>query len=148
MLAHHPEIDTISIGESETTFLELVGRLQAGQPTHGLAGAAYRVGDRIELGPKRASIEDLDSLASPHDWFDTHIVMTSRGCPWACTFCGAETSWGRSSASRRSKAQAEARSGGAHGNKGYDSALAALEMVDLFSRLDHAHDEPGDDGTS
>src|SRR5678815_1134323 len=21
--------------------------------------------------------------------------MTSRGCPWACTFCGAETSWGR-----------------------------------------------------
>ena len=96
MLAHHPEIDTISIGESETTFLELVGRLQAGQPTHGLAGTAYRVGDRIELGPKRASIEDLDSLASPHDWFDTHIVMTSRGCPWACTFCGAETSWGRS----------------------------------------------------
>jgi anaerobic magnesium-protoporphyrin IX monomethyl ester cyclase len=96
MLAHHPDIDTISIGESETTFLELVGRLQAGQPTEGLAGTAYRVGDRIELGPKRASIEDLDALASPHDWFDTHIVMTSRGCPWACTFCGAETSWGRS----------------------------------------------------
>lgn len=44
--------------------------------------------------------------------------------------------------------QAEARSGGAHGNKGYDSALAALEMVDLFSRLDHAHDDPGDDGES
>src|SRR5258706_16423848 len=21
--------------------------------------------------------------------------MTSRGCPWACTFCGAESSWGR-----------------------------------------------------
>ena len=21
--------------------------------------------------------------------------MTSRGCPWACTFCGAEASWGR-----------------------------------------------------
>ncbi|HEY5243623.1 MAG TPA: radical SAM protein [Polyangiaceae bacterium] len=96
MLAHHPDIDTISIGESETTFLELVGRLQAGQATEGLAGTAYRVGDRIELGPKRASIEDLDALASPHDWFDTHIVMTSRGCPWACTFCGAETSWGRS----------------------------------------------------
>ena len=96
MLAHYPDIDTISIGESETTFLELVGRLQAGQSTHGLAGTAYRVGDRIELGPKRAAIEDLDALASPHDWFDTHIVMTSRGCPWACTFCGAETSWGRS----------------------------------------------------
>jgi len=33
-------------------------------------------------------------------------------------------------------AQAEARAGGAHGNKGWDSALAALEMSDLFGRLD------------
>jgi 6,7-dimethyl-8-ribityllumazine synthase len=32
--------------------------------------------------------------------------------------------------------QAEARAGGAHGNKGWDAAVAALEMADLFSRLD------------
>ncbi|HEY1952379.1 MAG TPA: 6,7-dimethyl-8-ribityllumazine synthase [Gemmatimonadaceae bacterium] len=32
--------------------------------------------------------------------------------------------------------QAEARAGGVHGNKGYDAALATLEMVDLASRLD------------
>ena len=41
-------------------------------------------------------------------------------------------------------AQAEARAGGAHGNKGWDAALAALEMADLYSRLDAAGDEPGD----
>jgi 6,7-dimethyl-8-ribityllumazine synthase len=35
--------------------------------------------------------------------------------------------------------QAEARAGGAHGNKGYDAALATLEMVDLVNRID-----PGD----
>lgn len=35
--------------------------------------------------------------------------------------------------------QAEARAGGDHGNKGFDAAVAALEMVDLLSRLD-----PGD----
>src|SRR5919206_1906129 len=35
-------------------------------------------------------------------------------------------------------AQAEARAGGAHGNKGWDAALAALEMADLFDRLDAA----------
>jgi 6,7-dimethyl-8-ribityllumazine synthase len=35
--------------------------------------------------------------------------------------------------------QAEERAGGAHGNKGYDAAVAALEMVDLLNRLD-----PGD----
>jgi 6,7-dimethyl-8-ribityllumazine synthase len=34
--------------------------------------------------------------------------------------------------------QAEERAGGAHGNKGWDAALAALEMADLFDRLDAA----------
>ena len=38
-------------------------------------------------------------------------------------------------------AQAEARAGGAHGNKGWDAAMAALEMCDLFDRLDVAADE-------
>lgn len=33
-------------------------------------------------------------------------------------------------------AQAQARAGGEHGNKGWDAALAALEMADLFDRLD------------
>jgi 6,7-dimethyl-8-ribityllumazine synthase len=33
-------------------------------------------------------------------------------------------------------AQAEARAGGEHGNKGWDAAIAALEMSDLFERLD------------
>ena len=32
--------------------------------------------------------------------------------------------------------QAEARAGGTHGNKGWDAALAALEMADLLDRLD------------
>ena len=44
---------------------------------------------------ERDLIDDLDRLASPHDYFATHILMTSRGCPWQCTFCGAETTWGR-----------------------------------------------------
>jgi 6,7-dimethyl-8-ribityllumazine synthase len=37
--------------------------------------------------------------------------------------------------------QAEARAGGAHGNKGWDAALAALEMADLFARLDASSEE-------
>ena len=42
--------------------------------------------------------------------------------------------------------QAEARAGGAHGNKGWDAAMAALEMADLFARLDHMADGGDDAG--
>jgi len=43
-------------------------------------------------------------------------------------------------------AQAASRAGGEHGNKGWDAALAALEMSDLFSRLDAASpDEDADE---
>jgi 6,7-dimethyl-8-ribityllumazine synthase len=37
-------------------------------------------------------------------------------------------------------AQAEARAGGAMGNKGHEAAMAALEMADLFDRLDVANE--------
>ena len=37
--------------------------------------------------------------------------------------------------------QAESRAGGAHGNKGWDAAVAALEMADLFERLDGADED-------
>jgi radical SAM superfamily enzyme YgiQ (UPF0313 family) len=95
LLRHYESVDTVCVGESDVTFLELVDRLAKNESTKGIAGTVYRDGDRVVVGPKRKNIADLDQLASPHHWFDTHILMTSRGCPWACTFCGAETSWGR-----------------------------------------------------
>jgi len=42
-------------------------------------------------------------------------------------------------------AQAEARAGGAHGNKGWDAALAAMEMADLFERLHATGSAAGED---
>src|SRR5215472_4654119 len=95
LLAHYAAIDTVCLGESDVTFLELLDHLAAGRPTKGIAGTAFRDGGHIQLAGERPAVEDLDTLACPHDYFDTHIVMTSRGCPWRCTFCGAETSWGR-----------------------------------------------------
>jgi len=100
MLRHHGAIDTVTVSESELTFLELVDRLAASRDLVGLAGAVYRRGgsraeEAIEEGPHRANLENLDVLVAPQRYFDTHILMTSRGCPWACTFCGAESQWGR-----------------------------------------------------
>lgn len=96
MLAYHAEIDCVAVGESEATFLDLLDRLTKGKRPSGIAGTVYRDGGEIVSAPQRPAIEKLDTLASPHDYFDTHIVMTSRGCAWRCTFCGAEASWGRS----------------------------------------------------
>jgi radical SAM superfamily enzyme YgiQ (UPF0313 family) len=95
MLEHHPAIDTVVVGEGDATFLELIERLEAGAATTGLAGTFFRSSRGVEPGPERPSVPDIDTLACPHDYFSTHIVMTSRGCPWQCTFCGAETTWGR-----------------------------------------------------
>ena len=96
MLRHHAAIDTVCLGESDVTFLELAARVAAGESPIGLAGVVTRDAKRrIARGPDRAAVEQLDTLACPHHVFPTHILMTARGCPWACTFCGAETSWGR-----------------------------------------------------
>ena len=37
--------------------------------------------------------------------------------------------------------QAEARAGGEHGNKGWDAALAALELLDVLDQLEPSEDE-------
>lgn len=42
-------------------------------------------------------------------------------------------------------AQAEARAGGDHGNKGWDAAVALLEVLDVIDRLEPADDAEGDD---
>lgn len=96
MLAHHRAIDSVALGESDEAFLELAARLADKQSPVGIAGLYARDDDgEVHKGPKRKAIDDLDRLACVHHHFDTHILMTSRGCPWACTFCGAETTWGR-----------------------------------------------------
>ena len=95
ILSHYTSVDSVATGEGEVTFLELIHRLSQSLPLDGILGAYYRSGPRIVGGLPRPSVERLDTLVSPHQSFGTHILMTSRGCPWACTFCGAESSWGR-----------------------------------------------------
>lgn len=94
-LRYFPDIDTAVIGEGENTFMELLECLGAGRPTAGIPGTAWRNGKEIVVGPIRQRIDNLDVLASPFDYFTNDIVMTSRGCPSKCTYCGSFTTWGK-----------------------------------------------------
>lgn len=95
-LHYFQEIDTAVIGEGEDTFMELIAALDANRTVFGIPGTAWRGGGEILFGPPRPPIKDLDSLASPFDYFSNQIVLTSRGCPGKCSFCGSATMWGKS----------------------------------------------------
>ncbi len=94
-LRYFRDIDTAVIGEGEDTFMELLECLGSGRPAAGIPGTAWRNGEEVAFGPARARIKDLNVLASPFDYFTSAIVMTSRGCPSKCTFCGSFTTWGK-----------------------------------------------------
>jgi 6,7-dimethyl-8-ribityllumazine synthase len=66
--------------------------------------------------------------------FDYIAAETSRGL--ADVSMQSETPVGFGVLTCDTEEQAEARAGGAHGNKGWDAAVATLGMVDLADRLD------------
>ena len=69
---------------------------------------------------------------TPH--FDYVAGEASRGLSDAATQADIPVGFGLLTCD--SMEQAEARAGGAHGTKGWDAALAALEMADLMQQLD------------
>jgi radical SAM superfamily enzyme YgiQ (UPF0313 family) len=84
---------TAVIGEGELTFVDLLEAFDKGRDIAKVAGIAFwRDGKLVKTTP-RVMIEDLDTLPRPrHDIFyspDRMIgqIMTSRGCPFTCSFC-------------------------------------------------------------
>ncbi|MGB8336833.1 MAG: radical SAM protein [Desulfobacterales bacterium] len=94
-LEHVPEIDVVVLGEGEHTFLEIVDRMLRAETIGDLPGTAWRSGTRCQIGPPLMPIKDLDTLASPTDYYDIGTLLTSRGCPMRCTFCSSRMMWGR-----------------------------------------------------
>ncbi|MEI6124973.1 MAG: radical SAM protein [Pseudomonadota bacterium] len=95
LLTFNEAIDTIVIGEGEATLNELIQSLEQRKRTAGIAGTACRENGGVKIGPPRGRIDDLDCLVSPCTYFNEYILITSRGCPWNCTFCSSAAIWGK-----------------------------------------------------
>jgi len=122
ILQNYEFIDFIVIGEGELTFSELLEYLSNNNEDYSkINGIAYRDNqNKITLTPPRQPIENLDNL--PYPKFDvipknmfkfTHYdnriklngsqpsalktmsIITSRGCPFKCTYCSTTAFWGR-----------------------------------------------------
>jgi radical SAM superfamily enzyme YgiQ (UPF0313 family) len=93
--------DYLLRGEAEHSLAELADALDGKRRLAEVAGLAWRDAGGVHLAPPRGFIEDLDALAPPlaaldlfdPAWYGAAATVTpagllsSRGCPAACTFC-------------------------------------------------------------
>lgn len=103
-----PHVDFVVLGEGERTLPELVSAL--GDNRHAalttLCGVGYKAMGKLYLPDHGDLIEDIDALPLPaRDLIDpacytlggkrVTMLITSRGCPYHCTFCSIFLTAGR-----------------------------------------------------
>ena len=88
--------DAICVGEGEYPTLELVQRMESGEPITGIGNLWIKTSKGIEKNPVRPFIPDLDEISFPErdmwqEWIlepNTRLtVLVGRGCPFNCTYC-------------------------------------------------------------
>jgi len=92
------DMDIAVMGEGEQTMLELVQRIERGEPWQGTPGIAYREKSEIIRTRPREQINPLDNIPFPArhllDIKPNEIYMfTSRGCPGRCPYCSSSLFW-------------------------------------------------------
>lgn len=106
LLSRFPWIDIICRGEGERTGPELLAALKDGGDLSAVQGISYRTDGRVHHNPARPRIRDLDSIPLPAfervnlSQYAGYGMMTSRGCPYPCTFCSVAPVWNLESYAR------------------------------------------------
>ena len=101
VLALAPWIDVIGVGEGERTGPELVRALKNEDDLSSVDGIVFRDGKRVVVSPPRQRIADLDSVSFPAyhlidlSRYSGINMISSRGCPYPCSFCSVAPIWGR-----------------------------------------------------
>lgn len=107
IMQKYPWIDMIVRSEGEITTLELAKCLKNGESLKNISGLTFREKNRIVSTPDQPLIKDVDSLPFPdREMLDVEYhsevagaitapekfttVLSSRGCPFRCRFCGCQ----------------------------------------------------------
>jgi len=113
ILSQEKVVDIIVRGEGEETLLELAKQPEL-QNINEIKGITFREDNHIIQTPTRPFIQDLDALPRP-DYKEIPIekyringkrilpVISSRGCPFQCSFCVASEMFGRTFRARSPK---------------------------------------------
>lgn len=84
------------VGEGELTLAALLGVLESGDKLKAVKGIIYRNGNKVVSTGHSGRITDLDTIPYPdYSLFDSVVtgtiynypLVTSRGCPYLCTYC-------------------------------------------------------------
>ncbi|MFX0076890.1 MAG: B12-binding domain-containing radical SAM protein [Candidatus Hermodarchaeota archaeon] len=104
VLNKYPEVDLCVRGEGELTFMELINALEKNKPLKDVKGLTYRENGKIKRNDDRPLIKDLDAIPFPDrkalelEYTGSFgglefapggftSMISSRGCPYQCTFC-------------------------------------------------------------
>jgi anaerobic magnesium-protoporphyrin IX monomethyl ester cyclase len=98
ILEQEAAVDIVVRGEGEQTLLEMAQNVAESKSLHKIDGITLRDDDQIIQTPNRSFIQNLDELPYPaYDCFQLNRyrlfgklflpIITSRGCPFQCSFC-------------------------------------------------------------
>ena len=137
-------LDVCCLGESEDSLVELCRAQTEGRDFSEIPGLVFRRGQEIIRTSKRARVKDPDRLPAPawdlipvSNYLDRKAgsgpnfgrrlpMVTSRGCPYRCTFCTSEKMWGPIYITRKPEFVVEEIKALVHRYR-----LDAIEIVDL-----------------
>jgi radical SAM superfamily enzyme YgiQ (UPF0313 family) len=105
ILTEEAAVDIVVRGEGEETLLELAQHSPKLEKLHEIKGITFRKNDQIIQTPDRPFIQNLDELPRPaYKYIPIEKyrilgkrllpIMTSRGCPFQCSFCVASQMFG------------------------------------------------------
>jgi anaerobic magnesium-protoporphyrin IX monomethyl ester cyclase len=114
ILTEEKAVDIIVRGEGEETLLELAKQSPNLQDVNGVRGLSFRKDGQVIQTPNRPFIQNLDALPRPAYKYlsvDKYRItgrkilpiMSSRGCPFQCSFCVATQLFGAGYRGRSAK---------------------------------------------